>query len=187
MQQLPKLFTIPTLITLSRLALVPFLVAAIDTRNWLAAAIFFLVGSVSDVLDGFLARRFNMESFVGACLDPIVDRVWMLSCYGALLASPLPAGKIPLWFFVVITVKEVLILLGALFFCFVQRILPVRPLFWGKAAGVVQGCYLFFMFAWSLVFSMPFAFHQIVLSIVALLTIMPLFHYAILAARRSMS
>jgi cardiolipin synthase len=66
--------TIPNLITLGRVLLVPIVVWAIASGAMLIAFILFLAEGISESLDGYLAKRFNMTTELGAYLDPLADR-----------------------------------------------------------------------------------------------------------------
>ena len=67
--------------TLLRIASVPFIVASMVTQHWGIAFFLILFASATDLLDGFLARNFDQKTFLGACLDPIADKILILSCY----------------------------------------------------------------------------------------------------------
>ena len=67
------LLSIPNLITLGRILLVPIVVWAITSGGMRIAFILFVVAGISDGVDGFLAKRFHMRSELGALLDPLAD------------------------------------------------------------------------------------------------------------------
>jgi cardiolipin synthase len=73
--------SIPNLITIGRILLVPVVVWAIYNGSMLLAFALFLVAGVSDAVDGFLAKRFNMSSELGAYLDPLADKTLIVSIY----------------------------------------------------------------------------------------------------------
>ena len=86
--------SIPNLITLARIILVPIVVWAITSGEMLVAFALFLVAGITDAVDGFLAKRFHMASELGAYLDPLADKALIVSIYVALgiagaLAIPL--------------------------------------------------------------------------------------------------
>lgn len=85
--------TLPNLITLVRLILVPFVVVSVLDGKWLEATAAFALAGLSDLTDGFVARRFNMRSRLGAVLDPAADKVLLVSTY-AVLAY---VGTVPWW------------------------------------------------------------------------------------------
>ena len=76
--------SIPNLITLGRIILVPAVVWAIISGEMLVAFALFLVAGISDAVDGFLAKRFHMASELGAYLDPLADKALIVSIYVAL-------------------------------------------------------------------------------------------------------
>ena len=121
--------TIPNVITLVRLALIPFYVLfAIlysrrlvsdhpDVRFRYIALGIFLVAALSDALDGYLARRLNQTSTLGKTLDPVADKLLMLS---AILTLSLTnwTPSLPLWFAVLVVTRDVLIVLTVVFLYF---------------------------------------------------------------------
>src|SRR3954453_23151833 len=76
--------SIPNIITLGRILLVPFIVWAIASSQMEIAFAIFIVAGVSDAVDGFLSKRFNMASELGALLDPLADKALLVSIYVAL-------------------------------------------------------------------------------------------------------
>lgn len=102
--------TIPNAVSLARLLSVPYfwVVTVGQRRIELAAALIFVIGG-TDWVDGYLARRLGQVSAVGKFLDPLADRLMIVS---ALLAG-LIAGVLPVWFGVALLVREGLVAVGA--------------------------------------------------------------------------
>lgn len=98
--------TAPNLITLARLALTPLILAAALGERWLNALLIFAAAGVSDAIDGYIARRFDMRSALGAFLDPLADKTLLVVTFSALAM----AGAIPAWLAVVVIGRDVLIL-----------------------------------------------------------------------------
>jgi len=73
--------SIPNIITLARILLVPIIVWAIASSQMEIAFTVFVVAGVSDAVDGFLAKRFNMTSELGALLDPLADKALLVSIF----------------------------------------------------------------------------------------------------------
>ena len=73
--------SIPNIITLGRIILVPIIVWAIVSSQMEIAFAIFVIAGVSDAVDGFLAKRFNMASELGALLDPLADKALLVSIY----------------------------------------------------------------------------------------------------------
>jgi cardiolipin synthase len=112
--------TIPNLITLLRIFLVPLTVWLIISEAYGAAFTSFLIAGASDGLDGFLARRFAWQTELGAYLDPLADKALLVSVYVTLgFMKVLPA-----WLVIIVVSRDVLIV-GAII---LSRVLdkPVR-------------------------------------------------------------
>ncbi|MBE0702179.1 MAG: CDP-alcohol phosphatidyltransferase family protein, partial [Afipia sp.] len=89
---------IPNFITLGRIVLVPLVVWAIAASQMTVAFVLFAVAGLSDAVDGFLAKRFNMTTELGALLDPIADKALLVSIYVALGIT----GAIPRWLVILV-------------------------------------------------------------------------------------
>ncbi|HEX7615744.1 MAG TPA: CDP-alcohol phosphatidyltransferase family protein [Thermoanaerobaculia bacterium] len=104
-------WTLPNFLTFARLASLPFLVMAIlDGRHGVALAIF-LVAAITDIVDGYVARRFEMGSPLGAWLDPIVDKLFLVSTFVVFALPSTPTLlHIPIWLLVLTIFRDVFIL-----------------------------------------------------------------------------
>jgi len=122
----------------------PFILLAILSSNWVAAGVLVAYSALTDTFDGFIARRFQQESVLGAYLDPIADKLLIGSIYGVLwVRSDHLFCTIPAWFLGLVLIRECAILLGA-FVLVLQRgyaAAPVlQPAWSGKLTMVVQIC-----------------------------------------------
>lgn len=125
---------VPNVISLFRIALVPaFLIGVIHGYYSLALAIFVLA-ALSDVLDGFLARRLHQESVLGLYLDPTADKLLIIVSYISLAAL----GLLPAWVAVVVFFKDLFIVLGVAIIFFSGRKPVVMPTLWGKQTTFLQ-------------------------------------------------
>ena len=107
-----QLFTPPNLISLSRL---PFAIATIITLYTPLSLLFFSLVVIADVLDGFVARKFNMVSEIGSLLDPIMDKIANgLIFFGLFYTTGLLWWYIPLFF-----LRDICISIGALWIYFI--------------------------------------------------------------------
>ena len=97
--------SIPNLITLARILLVPVVVWAIASGQMLIAFLLFLAAGISDAVDGFLAKRFGMASELGAYLDPLADKVLIVSIYVALGITE----AIPRWIVILVVSRDIMI------------------------------------------------------------------------------
>lgn len=98
-------WNLPNALTLARVAMIPVVVAMMhyDTRSssiW--AAILFIVAGITDVVDGYLARRYKVTSTLGAFLDPLADKLLVM----AVLVMLVPLGRIPAWVVIVLLGRE---------------------------------------------------------------------------------
>jgi cardiolipin synthase len=131
---MPAWVNIANLFTFLRLALVPFVVRAILHGNHLVALVLCVVAGLTDVLDGALARSFNLASQTGAYLDPVADKCLLSGIFLALGSS----GIVPWWFVAVVFGRDVYILVGVLAFIGLTKIRKFPPSIWGKACTFVQ-------------------------------------------------
>ena len=133
-----------TRITIFRLILVPVFVTFIVTYNdgdprqevWRYAAIAaFLLASISDAVDGYLARHWNQQSALGALLDPIADKLLLFAALVTL--SLIPLGHLrpfPIWFPAIIISRDALLLGGYFVLRHFQVPVEIRPHWTGKAS-----------------------------------------------------
>jgi len=125
---------IPNVITIIRLMLVPPVAWAILTEGYhLAFWLFFLAG-FSDGVDGFLARQFSWQSRLGATLDPLADKLLMIVSFYCLFWQNI----IPWGLFVVIAIRDLIILGGAVAYHFVTHALQMQPIILGKINTALQ-------------------------------------------------
>jgi cardiolipin synthase len=102
--------TIPNLISISRLFLVPLTIWLISTDKTVWAFIVFVVAGITDAVDGFLARQFNMGSQLGTYLDPLADKALLVSIYVTFAVL----AEIPVWLPILVVSRDVLIVGGVL-------------------------------------------------------------------------
>jgi cardiolipin synthase len=127
--------SIPNLITLARILLVPIVVWAIATPGtmWIAFLLFLAAG-VSDAIDGFLAKRFAMTTVLGAYLDPLADKALIVSIYLTLGINNL----IPRWLVILVVSRDILIVGGIMLAWVIGNPLKIKPLLVSKLNTVAQ-------------------------------------------------
>jgi len=108
-----KIMTYATVCTCVRIIAAPFIVWAMVHAQWSFAFYCFIAAALTDIIDGFLARYFNQITFFGACLDPVADKILLLSSFFTLSFIPNPVCVIPHWFFYVVLCKELVQCIGA--------------------------------------------------------------------------
>jgi len=126
--------SIPNLITLARILLVPVVVWAIASHAMWLAFVLFLVAGVSDAIDGFLAKRFGMTTELGAYLDPLADKALIVSIYLTLGIN----GDIPLWLVILVVSRDILIVGGIILSWLMDNPLTIKPLWVSKLNTVAQ-------------------------------------------------
>jgi cardiolipin synthase (CMP-forming) len=130
---------LPNLITIGRILLVPVVVWAIASNEMQAAFVLFLLAGVSDAVDGFLAKRFHMKSELGAYLDPLADKVLIVSIYIALGITE----AIPRWLVILVVSRDILIVGGIMLAALLGKPMQVKPVLVSKlntAAQIVFAC-----------------------------------------------
>jgi cardiolipin synthase len=115
--------SIPNLITLARILLVPVVVWAIASNQMLFAFLLFAAAGVSDAVDGFLAKRFGMASELGAYLDPLADKVLIVAIYVSLGI----VDALPRWLVILVVSRDLLIVGGVLFSWLIDKPVGVKP------------------------------------------------------------
>ncbi len=135
-------FTIPNLLTASRLILAPIVAWRLLEHDVEGAFWLFVIAAITDLLDGNLARWLNQRSVLGAWLDPIADKVMLLTTLTMLALT----GLLPMWLLYVVVVRDLIILAGAEAYRHLTGKLDVRPTLSGKAATFME----FVLVSWVL-------------------------------------
>jgi cardiolipin synthase (CMP-forming) len=126
--------TIPNYITILRLLLVPFVVWAMLDGRELTALLGFVAAGISDGVDGFIARRWNMKSELGAYLDPVADKLLLVSVFVVLAYQ----GLLPLWLVAIVVFRDALIVSAVMLSAVMDNPVEMRPLFVSKANTAAQ-------------------------------------------------
>ena len=141
-----KFWNAPNLITLSRVALVPvFALMLFQKRAFGALLVVFLAG-LSDVLDGFAARRWHQETKIGRLIDPLADKILLSTAYILLAIRSLGfTHVIPLWLTAVVIARDVIIVAGAAVISLIRGQREFPPTVFGKASTVFQVATVFWV------------------------------------------
>ncbi|MDJ1157154.1 CDP-alcohol phosphatidyltransferase family protein [Chelatococcus sp. SYSU_G07232] len=126
--------TLPNLITIARLFLVPLIVAMIGAGRWQFAFVLFVVAGVSDAVDGFIARRFNMKSELGAYIDALADKALLVSIYVSLSI----VGVLPGWIAILVVSRDLMILMAVIVSWLMDKPVEIKPLVVSKANTAAQ-------------------------------------------------
>jgi len=142
-----KRITISTLFTIGRIVLTPFIVGAMIIGQWGVAFWLFVTAALFDVIDGNLARLLDEQTFLGACLDPIADKILLISCFTTLAFVQSLPFPIPLWFVLLVLFRDVTIMLASFTIFWFKGHLEVNPTVLGKATTVAQVWFIIWLFA----------------------------------------
>ena len=161
---------IPNALTVLRFFIIPFIVYYLVKDEYIFAFIMLLLSGLTDVLDGFIARKFNLVTNFGKLIDPLADKLTQISVLCTLLFK----GIIPLWIVVIVLLKEASMVCGASFLY--GRDLVVSSKWYGKASTVL----FYVAIAASLIirqFSLNYSFDIIIYYLALIMTIFSLVMY----------
>ena len=127
-----------------RILSVPFFIACLvyftPEKQYLRslALVIFILGVISDGLDGFIARKAKLQSKAGLILDPLGDKLLLMSAF--IFLSPMSRFdlKFPLWVSFIVISRDVIIIIGAIVIYMVKQSLDVYPTKWGKLTTIFQ-------------------------------------------------
>ncbi len=122
---------VPNILSVCRILLIPVIVISIFLNNYILALIIFTISSLTDIIDGYIARNFDAVTNVGKLLDPLADKLTQLT----LIASLVWANIISGWIFAVLLIKELIMISGASFLY--GKSVVVYSRWYGKLATVL--------------------------------------------------
>ncbi len=125
---------IPNLLTLLRAAAAPVLIVLLEDKAFHLALLVFILAGASDGLDGYIAKRYHFETRLGAILDPVADKVLLVSGFVMLTILDL----IPLWLLVTVVFRDVLIVGGYLVLVTLNGSVQMQPSAVSKVNTVMQ-------------------------------------------------
>ncbi len=126
-----------------RILSVPFFVASliyyIPEREYLrfVALGIFILGVISDAVDGYIARKSHQQSKAGLVLDPLGDKLLLMSAFIMLSIEKFPL-RFPLWVTLIVISRDILIILGAVVVYIVKQDIDISPTRWGKLTTTFQ-------------------------------------------------
>jgi cardiolipin synthase (CMP-forming) len=125
---------LPNFITMGRVFSVPFVFWLLLTGQAKGAFLLFVAAGISDAVDGFLAKRFQMQTRLGAYLDPLADKLLIVSIYIALGARE----QLPLWLVIAVVSRDLAILAGFLLTWMMDHPAEVKPVLVSKLNTLAQ-------------------------------------------------
>lgn len=163
---------IPNLLSTFRLMLVPLFAFAYfrisPTESKLLPLAIYVIATVTDVIDGYIARRYNLITKIGTVLDPLADKLMLLTALGCLYFD----GKIPRLFIALIVAKECFMILAGTYLYFSKEKLVIPANHLGKLATI-----LFFAAVLSLLTNSPQLLQNLLLTSAILVTFIALSSY----------
>jgi cardiolipin synthase len=126
--------SLPNLITVGRIVLVPVVIWAITSGNMLLAFWLFVAAGISDAVDGFLAKRLNAQTEFGAYLDPLADKALLMSIYVTLSIE----GLLPRWIVIAVVSRDIMIMGAVVLSWVMNRPVEIHPLIVSKLNTTAQ-------------------------------------------------
>lgn len=129
---------IPNLLSLARIGMVPWLVVLLQKQQYSLSLIVFVTAGVTDALDGFIAKRFNAQTYLGSLLDPLADKGLLVSSY--IMLSVIEV--IPFWLMVTVVFRDVIIVGGYVLMVLFFGSVKMQPLIVSKINTFTQITYI---------------------------------------------
>lgn len=139
-----RIITLPNLLTIFRMVLIPIFVSLLFYQRFVWALVVFVTAGITDGLDGLLARRFDQQSQLGTILDPIADKLMLVTAFIVLTMRgvfhpPLPKHlPVPFWVTVAVISRDVFIIVGAAAINIMTGFRGFKPSWLGKLNTAVQ-------------------------------------------------
>lgn len=141
-----KFWNAPNLITLTRVALVPIFVLMLVQKRAFGALLVVLLAGLSDVLDGFAARKYHQRTKIGTLIDPMADKILLSTAYIVLTIRSLGfTYVIPLWLTAAVIARDVIIVAGAVAISLTRGRREFPPTIFGKMSTVCQVATVFWV------------------------------------------
>lgn len=136
---MPQGVNLPNALTVFRIFLTPFLLGLIVYGKMREAFWCFLIGSLSDALDGMMARLLGQKTDLGRFLDPAADKILLSTT----LLTLVVLEKVPVWIAIALVSRDIIIVFGFLVLRLVDTPIPINPTGLGKVATTLEMIYLF--------------------------------------------
>jgi cardiolipin synthase len=139
-----RIVTLPNLLTVFRMALIPVFVSLLFYQKFVLALAAFVLAGITDGLDGLFARRFHQQSPLGRILDPVADKLMLVTSFVVLsmknvFPAPVPQHlPVPFWVTITVISRDVFIIVGAAAINMVTGFRGFQPSLLGKLSTIVQ-------------------------------------------------
>lgn len=124
--------------TLARILMTPVIVFFILEKNIMLALGIMIIASITDMLDGLIARYYNMRTTVGSYLDPLADKLMLIAVFVSLFI----VDHVPLYLFLAVIFRDVMIVIGAVTYELMTHSLKMEPTYISKATTLAQIIYV---------------------------------------------
>jgi len=122
---------IPNILTVARFFLIPFIIYFIVINEYIIALLFLTISGLTDIIDGWMARKYNLITNFGKLIDPLADKLTQL----AVLLTITFKGVIPYWIIIIVALKEATMIAGASFLYGKELVVSSR--WFGKLSTVL--------------------------------------------------
>lgn len=162
---------IPNFLTMIRFFMIPAFILVFFSsieNNILIATYIFILAGITDVLDGYIARKYNLITKAGTVLDPLADKLMQIT----VLLSFTIAGFLPVWVIVVVGLKELMMIIGGLILYFFEHETVIPANKYGKIATLS-----FYVAILSVAFKVPTMLSYFLIILAVALTIFAFINY----------
>ena len=177
---LSRLRHLPNIITLLRIAVVPGVALTLVQDRYATALLLFLAAGASDMLDGYIARRFGFSSRLGSILDPVADKLLIITVAVTLAWQ----GIIPWWLAAGVVARDLVIFGGASTYFVKSGGCDMEPSLLGKANTCIQIGYVLLLLGHHSLFFDASTVLPVALGVTALSTLASGVHYVIVWSRK---
>ena len=125
---------LPNLLTLLRIVMVPVVIVLLNQHEYPLALFVFTLAGVTDGLDGWIAKKYQLQSALGAMLDPIADKLLLVSTYTMLAVL----GDIPFWLLILVLFRDLLIVGGYWILVAMDKKAEIQPIWVSKFNTLFQ-------------------------------------------------
>ena len=126
-----KAKNVPNILTIVRFILIPFIIYYAMADSYILTVIFFILSGLTDILDGYIARKYDFISDFGKLMDPLADKATQVATLIVLVLKNI----IPFWILIVVILKEFVLVAGASFLYGKEFVVSSR--WWGKLSTVL--------------------------------------------------
>ncbi len=150
--------TLANKITIARILAVPFFITAVlsyssdqDYLRYIALGVF-LFAVTSDIADGYIARNYDQKTQIGAIIDPLADKILLISAFICLytVGHEFAGIRFPVWLVVAVISRDVMLVVGCVLIFMFHGKLGINVSVWGKATTFFQGvCVVGLLLQWS--------------------------------------